>query len=54
MAYDIKDVFYLSTGMTLATGDAGATSGQLFLTGSGVLQATDATLASFDILCLKK
>ena len=31
MAYDIKDVFYLSTGMTIATGDTGATTAQLDL-----------------------
>ena len=31
MAYDVKDVFYLSTGMTLATGDTGATTAQLDL-----------------------
>jgi hypothetical protein len=31
MAYNVKDVFYLSTGMTLATGDAGATTAQLDL-----------------------
>ena len=31
MAYDIKDVFYLSTGMTIATGSTGATTSQLDL-----------------------
>ena len=31
MAYDIKDVFYLSTGLTIATGNTGATTSQLDL-----------------------
>ena len=31
MAYNVKDVFYLSTGMTIATGDTGATTSQLDL-----------------------
>jgi hypothetical protein len=31
MAYDVKDVFYLSTGLTIATGNAGATTSQLDL-----------------------
>ena len=31
MAYDVKNVFYLSTGMTIATGDTGATTAQLDL-----------------------
>ena len=31
MAYDVKDVFYLSTGLTIATGSTGATTSQLDL-----------------------
>jgi len=31
MAYNVKDVFYLSTGMTLATSNTGATTAQLDL-----------------------
>jgi hypothetical protein len=31
MAYNVKDVFYLSTGLTIATGSAGATTSQLDL-----------------------
>ena len=40
-----------------STGHAGATSGQLFLTGSNVLldtNANDGATSLFDIVCLKK